>query len=73
MNINAQPAAAAEPAADNFAGACMHHRENGQLYARKFQTEITQRKLRRDLRVQPLGSDCIMHTGGPVDFDHEYL
>jgi len=54
MNINVRPAAAAEWADDNFAGARMRHRENRQLYARKFQNEITRHQLRRDLLVQPL-------------------
>ena len=51
MNINVRPAAAAEWADDNFAGARMRHRENRQLYARKFQNEITRHQLRRDLLV----------------------
>ena len=42
MNINVRPAAAAEWADVNFAGARMRHRENERLYARKFQNEITQ-------------------------------
>jgi len=31
MNTNVQPTAAAEWADDNFAGMCMHDRENGDL------------------------------------------
>jgi len=52
MNINA--AAAAECADDNFSGSCMRHRENGRLYARKFQNEVTQHHLCLDLLVWPL-------------------
>jgi len=60
MNVNVRPAAAAEWADDNFAGARMHHRENGRVYARKFQNEITRHQLLRDLLVQPLRR--LMHT-----------
>ena len=60
MNINVRPAAAAEWADDNFAGARMRHRENGRVYARKFQNEITRHQLRRDLLVRPLRR--LMHT-----------
>jgi len=54
MNINVQPAAAAEWADDNFADARIRHRENGRVYARKFQNEITRHQLRRELLVRPL-------------------
>ena len=60
MNINALPTAAAEWADDNIARARMHHRENGRVYARKFQNEITRRQLRRDLLVWLLRR--LMHT-----------
>jgi len=60
MNINVQPTAAAEWADDNFAGVRMRHRENGRVYARKFQNEITRHQLRRDLLVRPLRR--LMHT-----------
>jgi len=60
MNINVRPTAAAEWADDNFAGARMRHWENGRVYARKFQNEISRRQLRRDLLVRPLRR--LMHT-----------
>jgi len=60
MNINVRPTAAAEWEDDNFAGARMRDRQNGQVYARKFQNEITRHQLRRDLLVQPLRR--LMHT-----------
>ena len=60
MNINVRPTAAAEWADDNFAAARMRHRENGQVYARKFQNEITRHQLHRDLLVWLLRH--LMHT-----------
>ena len=54
MTINVRPAAAEEWAADDFASAHMHQRENGQLQARKLQNEITQHQSLRDLLVQLL-------------------
>ena len=52
--------AAAEWADDNFAGVRMRHQENGRVYARKFQNEITRHQLRRDLLVWLLRR--LMHT-----------
>jgi len=51
MNINVRPAAAAEGADDNFAGACMCHRKNGRVYAGKFQSGVTRHQLVSDLLV----------------------
>jgi len=68
MNINVSPAAAAEWADDNFSSSRMRHHENGRVYARKFQNEITRHQLRRDLLVrslrcgrtyQPTASTCL--------------
>ena len=39
---------------DNFADARMRHRENGRVYAKKFQNEITRHQLRLDLLVRRL-------------------